>query len=290
MSFLKGNVKVPLVGELPKWSVYGGGTLMLGFAGVWYYRRRQASSAASTTASSTDATATDTGSGYGDGGYGYGGDTSLGSDPYGLYDPNTGQYLYPGTGAPGPTVPVITTDAEWTQQVVTILQSSGYDPQSVTSAIGLAFAGHCLTADQETLWSAAVAVGGTPPAPGTPVPVHLCGKGTGGGGGGASKPKRAPGGLHVTGLTATSATLNWSKVAGATAYDVSFTEAGPGNAGQSERHITVTDNSYHMGALNPHTTHHWQVAARNSVGAGPKSRSESFTTKTGPGERMHPGS
>jgi hypothetical protein len=153
----------------------GAGVAVIG--GVLIVREMRSRSAASAAApadtSSTDTTGdTSDSSLYGDDT----GDDMLGSDGYGLYDPNSQQYIYPGTSPIAS--PTISTNAEWTQEVISYFSGLG-DTGSYSSAIGVAEAGRCLTAGQLQLVDNAIAAMGTPPQA-WPVAPFECGGATGG--------------------------------------------------------------------------------------------------------------
>jgi PASTA domain len=153
---------------------------------VLWYRKHSASSSSSTDTSGTDTSTADsgidpsTGIPYADE---YGGDTgAYGVTPgaEGTYDPLTGQYI-PGYGTTG-QVTTIATNAEWAQAAITTLTGEGYDPATVTTAIGLFLAGQALTQNQYDIVTAAIGVEGNPPSSVTP--PHLAG----GGGAGQTNP------------------------------------------------------------------------------------------------------
>ncbi|MFD0382688.1 chitinase [Streptomyces stramineus] len=99
---------------------------------------------------------------------------------------------------------------------------------------------------------------------------------TGPGGGDPGEPvPGAPGGLRAGAVTASSVTLSWDAVSGATGYTVYRDGAkGQSTAGNS---VTVT-------GLMPATSYRFQVAASNSAGESPKSAEITATTAAGGGE------
>ena len=156
-----------------------GGVLM-----VRSYRAKKAAATAPATTSATDPNASDpidpaTGIPYSQegGGSGYGGynasqyDTLGGMGGYGYMDPNTGQYVYPGTGS---NIPTVSTNAEWAQEVSNYFQGNGAGGDYIGS-ISTAESGHCLNAGQEQLVNNAIAVMGSPPEGWPRGAPHLCG-------------------------------------------------------------------------------------------------------------------
>jgi serine protease len=76
---------------------------------------------------------------------------------------------------------------------------------------------------------------------------------------------------------ATSPTLSWNAVSGATSYDVYLsTSSSPAFL----RNVTTTSTT--AGPLTAGTVYYWKVVAKNSCGSGAASATRSFTTATGP--------
>jgi hypothetical protein len=76
---------------------------------------------------------------------------------------------------------------------------------------------------------------------------------------------------------ATSPTLSWNAVSGATSYDVYLsTSSSPAFL----RNVTTTSTT--AGPLTAGTIYYWKVVAKNSCGSGAASATRSFTTATGP--------
>lgn len=96
-------------------------------------------------------------------GTGYG---PSGLDNYGGGFGSGGQYSdmgYYGAGVPYPVQQQATTNAQWTQAALSALTAQGYNGTTVLAALGLFLTGGHLTADQESIVRAAVAVEGYPP-------------------------------------------------------------------------------------------------------------------------------
>jgi hypothetical protein len=72
---------------------------------------------------------------------------------------------------------------------------------------------------------------------------------------------------------ATSPTLSWSAVSGATSYDVYLST---GSSPTFLKNVTTTSTS--VGPLSGGTVYYWYVVAKNSCGSGPSSGTRSFTT------------
>jgi len=146
---------------------------LIGLGGILWWRSHNASSAAT----SADTSGTDTADSGIDPATGipyadeYGGTGAYGTTPgeLGTYDPITGTYV-PGYGTTG-TVTTPATNAEWAQAAITTLTADGYDPATVTTAIGLYLAGQGLSQDQYDIVQAAIGVECQPPG-GAP-PPHL---------------------------------------------------------------------------------------------------------------------
>jgi hypothetical protein len=99
---------------------------------------------------------------------------------YGYVDPTTGAFIS-GAGA-GQSVLQPSTNASWAQQVEAYLQTLGYDPTAVGSAIGKYLTGQQVTADQQSIIGAALGFFGQPPQGAPPIVGGTpTGNGTGGG-------------------------------------------------------------------------------------------------------------
>jgi hypothetical protein len=75
---------------------------------------------------------------------------------------------------------------------------------------------------------------------------------------------------------ATSTTLSWSAVSGATGYDVYF-----GTSASPAFYSSPATNSLAVSGLASNTTHYWRVVAKNACGAGASTGTMSFTTAGG---------
>ncbi|WP_207782215.1 glycoside hydrolase family 18 chitinase [Phytoactinopolyspora limicola] len=91
-------------------------------------------------------------------------------------------------------------------------------------------------------------------------------------------PPDPPGGLTVTGVTATAATLSWDASPGATDYLVYV---------DGSQRSTTTATQATVGGLTPETTYSFTVAARNAAGTSDQTAPVTATTlppSTGPGD------
>jgi hypothetical protein len=164
------TIKLPLVGETSKGTVF-----IAGLAGVaalgwaWYKKKETAKSSAATAAASTATTATPT-AGYGYGAYsyqpyGYG----FGSSGLGEYGGGTGDYGYGyyGAGEPTEEVPTqATTNQQWVEAAMGVLSGAGYTEATSLPALGLYITGSPLSSAQVAIVQAAIAAEGYPPQPG----------------------------------------------------------------------------------------------------------------------------
>lgn len=118
-----------------------------------------------------------------------------------------------------------TTNDAWTQYaIVQLTQSDRWSYTDIVEALGAYLSQRPTTKAQQSIISAASAVAGAPPIGGarplinapepvtpiTPAPVTPA----------AQAPVAVPTGLKVTAFTATTATIAWNAVAGATSYEV----------------------------------------------------------------------
>src|SRR6266702_1396587 len=175
----------PLKGS-PKKAWIIGGALALGVGVYVYWKKKQAPPAAA--------------------GYGYG--------QCGLGSGGGGQYGY---GGPPPPQP-ITTNGQWAAAVEMSLSQQGYNPLTISAALGKYLTGQTVTQNQADLISVALAFQGEPPVPspsGYPPAVHVGGSG---GGGNAKNPVT---GLKVSKGGTTGVDISWSASSGATSYQVS---------------------------------------------------------------------
>lgn len=194
------KVKLPGIGEVPRWSVFASLGLV-GVVGFVYIRNRRAAAANASTSTGGMVTDPDgnqcaslAASGYcpgtpGDmnaGGYGYGGydaNAGFGGSPYGNYQ---GTGCFDAIGNPIPCQDVqspvtqIVTFAEWVQASAAYLQGTGANENTFLAAAGNAQAHRCLNPDQYLLWNEAEAAI-QPPSSGMPI-ANPCPNGGGRGG------------------------------------------------------------------------------------------------------------
>lgn len=145
-----------------------------GIVGYIWYRKRQASNAATANSTSTgvDPNAIDpnTGIPYADEATYQG---ASGSTPgaLGTYNPLTGQYT-PGYGTGIPPVTVPASNSQWSQAALTALEGAGFDATSTATALGLYLAGQPLTADQYAIVQSGLGLEGQPPTS-VPAPQQI---------------------------------------------------------------------------------------------------------------------
>lgn len=213
MADLNGNVKVPVVGTVPKKTAAAGVAVTVVLIVVYYVRKKNSSASAAqqaatatdqyppdgTTGNPQDPYSTDpaTGQTYGDEAAGSGGTfgafgSGAASGMY--YDPATGAYdLTSPYGTSPVTQPYQTTggppfssNSAWSDWVLQELQAQdpGIDAGALTTALGLYLNGQPVSPAQKTLVFDATAIAGDPPVAGPngyPPKVQTNG-GTGGGG------------------------------------------------------------------------------------------------------------
>lgn len=231
---------VPGIGPVDKKWVYAGGALIVGVVGYAYIKRRNANQAAAAAAPTVDTTTGATGS------TGY------------VTPPNLGNYPVQTSTAP-------TTNSAWVQQATTDLEGLGYDPNFISTTLGLYLSSQSLTSDQAALVRVAWAYDGKPPeTPNLPI--------VGGTTGGTTNPPTAAPGA-VTGLRAivwgsNYATFGFQPVSGADHYDVTEQSGGTRTIyGGTTQEIQFTEGGALGGNLKfPYTQ---QVRAVNSFGPGP---------------------
>lgn len=156
-----------------------------------------------------------------------------------------------------------TTNAQWTQYVTAQLQqaSDSWSYGDIVTALGNFLDNRPLSDQQQAIARAAVAVGGYPPSGShTIVP------------GGNTAITVAPTGLKVASTTATTATLSFGAVAGATGYRA---YRGTGSNVGSSNTSTLT-----VSGLKPNTSYTFTVKAVSASGAtGPDSGPATGKTK-----------
>lgn len=184
------DVNIPGLGPTPKGAVIGIVVVSGGIGGYILWKSAKKKKAAAVAAASASTTAK-TGYGYGTQGYGYGSSVPYGSSGYGYgaygeftpypveeaygygqygygyYNPITGQYYGPatdnGSGTGEGTTP--STNAQWTQDAISILSSEGYNSVTVQTALGAWLNNQQITNNQEQIVSAAIGALGEPPDP-----------------------------------------------------------------------------------------------------------------------------
>lgn len=180
---MAGTVNLPFIGPTNTWVVGVAGVAGIGALGYAYLKKKKA---AATPAAVTSLGTTPAGYGYGYGSYGYGAYSyqpygyGFGSSGLGAYGGATGNYGYGYYGAGEPTAPVstqATTNAQWSEAVVSALTSgsAGWTGQDVLTALGLYLTGAPVSANQESIIRAAIAAEGYPPtagANGYPPAIH----------------------------------------------------------------------------------------------------------------------
>ncbi len=239
-----GDVNVPKLGPMNKKVLAGVGVAAAGFVGWRYYQsRKDAAAAAADTTDTTDPGFQDPGvlpsvSGAVDGSGLFGDGTTT--------VPTSTDYGFTGT-----------TNDQWTQYVATQLsQSDQWSYTDILTALGAYLAGRPLSAIQQQIVQAAIAIGGHPPV-GNPVVVS----------GGNTPITVAPTGVVATGSTSSTVTLSWQPVAGAAQYRVyrSGVANNVGGTNDATTHITI-------GGLSPNTSYTFYVAAETGNGVlGPRS-------------------
>lgn len=244
---LKGSIDIPKVGKVKKTYVYVavGGTAA--YVGWKWYNARAAGATADTAYTTGDVTDSDIAA---SGVVGAGG--------------VSGNTQYAGTTTDGTTDTVIGTNAQWTQQAVSLLSNAGMDPVAVYAALGDYLAQRGLTVDEQSIVRSALAAAGNPPVGGPYVITEQVGDST----------LTAPTGLTATTVNTTSVILTFTPVTGAASYsayrgDLGATVVGTGYGS------TIT-----VAGLQPNKTYTFTVAARTATGkAGPSSASLSVKTK-----------
>jgi hypothetical protein len=245
------ELDIPKVGPVNKKIVIGVGAAAAAFVGWRYWTARKDAAAAADTTDTVDPGFEDpgvlpsvSGAVSGDNSYGSGGTTAPSTDDFGF------------TG---------TTNAQWSQYVLIQLeQSDVWSYTDIASAIGAFLANKPLTNTQVQIVQAAVAVAGYPPE--GPHTIIAAGTGTG--------LTVAPTGLTGKALSATSVSLAWNGVAGATSYEVYKSGSASAN---------VTSNSATINGLTANTSYSFAVAGQTSTGAeGPKSSTITVKTSAAP--------
>jgi len=161
-------------------------------------------------------------------GYGYGVSPIFGGGQGGLNQ--FGGYGYQPPPGPQP----ITTNGQWAAAVEMALSQQGYNPLTISAALGKYLTGQTVTQDQADLISVAIAFQGEPPVPspsGYPPAVHVGGSG---GGGNAKNPVT---GLRVSKGGTTGVDISWSASSGAKSYHVTSDRGNPELIGTTSARI-----------------------------------------------------
>jgi hypothetical protein len=290
------KVKVPFIGETNKATLGIAVLAGVGALGYAYFKKKKAASA--TTASGTGQYAYGYGSQYAYGssqytpyGYGYG---PFGLGAYG----GSGNYGYGYYGAGLGSVPEqvssqASTNAEWSEAVVSALTTQGFAGQDVLTALGLYLTGSPMSALQVQIVQAAIAAEGYPPVAGSNgYPPAINSGGTVGGGqtgttpagGGTGTGTGSTGGTTSTGTTGSTGTtqvrapampatptaskvtssgfrLSWPKTNGAQSYRVRVTYQG-----NLVWENTTSSTSINVTGLTADHTYTAHVAASNAGG------------------------
>src|SRR5262249_4018659 len=88
-----------------------------------------------------------------------------------------------------------------------------------------------------------------------------------------------PGGLTVTNIAMTSATLNWGGVSGAVSYNVQYKQSSSGTWTSTSSNA----NSYPLSGLDANTSYDWKVQTGCSSASSDYSAVSSFTTLSSAG-------
>ena len=198
----------------------GGG---VGVVAVWYMlQRRKAAAAVDAT---TDPTVTED-TGTDSNGLDTGSSPALTS----YTDPSTGAIISGGgwnagvnSNPTGQTITAPTTNAQWTQQAIAYLVQNGFDPITVSVALGKYMANQNLTNDELVVVESAISAEGQPPV--SVPPPHLAPPSgqtaTASVTHSVTKPK-TPTGLHVASHKKNEAVLVWDAQVGANEYRLHF--------------------------------------------------------------------
>jgi hypothetical protein len=234
------DVDVPVAGKVDKRVLIGVGVAAGGYVAYRYYRARNTPAAASPDGSFEDpgvlpgvAGAVKDGNQYGSGNSTQTSDTSA-----------------------------VTTNAAWSQLALAQLsQTDRWSYGEIAEALGNYLGGQPLSDAQQSIVRAAVAVAGYPPV-GSPAIIP----------GGNTTISVAPTGVAVSGMTPSTALVNFVPVPGARTYNVYRSGAASASGSSSSSPITLSD-------LTPNTTYSVTVAAVSASGAvGPKSSPVTFKT------------
>jgi len=243
---LQGDVKVPGLGKAKKLYVYGG----LGLAGTYVAWRWYQASRATDDGPVSDYEVAGVGDGVGVVTGGTDGTAGSGNS---------------NVETDGTRTDSIDTNAEWTNKAVEQLANAGYDPATVYAALGEFLARRSLDSSEASIARAALAATGQPPVGGPFSVIESAAPG--------STTLRAPSGLKAT-PTATSATVSWSAVEGASHYMLYRSDLG------SAVPQRVSGTSVTIPNLKNATTYRVQVSAVSTLGKeSAKSSQVTFATK-----------
>lgn len=176
---------------------------------------------------------------------------------------NTGSTVTDGTNPNA-----IDDNGEWTQRAVELLTSQGFDGQTVSLALGEFLARRSLDKTEASIARAALAQVGQPPVNGpysvieaaTTAPAEL----------------KAPTGLKVSEVTATTVRLSWDPVTGAGLYRA-YRSGASTNVGATD----AANRTLVVSGLTPNVEYTFQVAADTTTGKpGPKSAGVKAKTKS----------
>lgn len=165
------------------------------------------------------------------------------------------------TGGTGGSTSQITTNAQWSDAVIGKLGNDRWTSSDIATALGNYLTSQPLSDDQQAIVRAAIGVAGYPPV-GTFSVIP----------GGNTTLNVAPSGVTVSGITPTTAVVNFLPISGARTYNAyrSGTTAAAG---------TSANTPISLQGLTPNTSYTVQVAGVNAAGSvGPKSSSVSFRT------------
>ena len=245
-----GTVKLPGVGPVKKVYVYVGIGAVGVLAAYLMYRRQQAIDAENATPADAD----------------------LGT---GLTTPGPGSDVYPGAtagGAPSPDPdiePMPTTNTEWTQQVLDFF--SWLEPGFVSATIGKYLARVPLTSDEANLVRQAWAARGKPPN--GPDTFTLTADGNSPGTPPAPSNATKLVGMHVSGATKTTITVDWG-----------FEGQKPDYIKVIKNGVPVTDvygtyTTFKFTGLKPNTKYNLQVLGYKNATPGTPATVQGSTTK-----------
>lgn len=268
------DVHIPGIGNVPRGAMIAAIAAGAGIVGYAWWKHRAGLDSTATDTTATDTATVDTsgeidpstGVPYADEyGYGYSG-LGLGSGYY--TDPTTGVTI--GSGYGPTTLAPATTNSAWAQQVEATLSALGYDPITVSAAIGKYLLGAQVTSDQAAIIQAAIGQQGYPPEGALPIHTQSTSTPPATTSGTLPAPARVFAAYHDH----TSIRLGWDRVSGAAKYRID----GKGAGGAWQYMGTSGDNQFTIHGLKRGTKHTFRVAAVNSSGKVGNYRSVSAST------------